>query len=248
MTISLRKISDILINAGTLSSRPIAIFGQEDVPERALTVFQAIKEGHPCLAKALFLMSTDPHIPALFVGGEALKETCWGASAWLGFNEFPPKIEDMFSSDSPNSQSLRIKKSSELCRITLHDMGKITPPDRYIVMQPLTDTRVSVEKIRSVLCFGKAVQVRALGALVHFISARTFTPIMAPWGSGCATFVTFPSGMASNAPKDTAFLGPMTPEAEDWFPKDMMALGIPMSLVLEMAAFYDESFAASKHA
>ena len=66
--------------------------------------------------------------------------------------------------------------------------------------------------VLSVVCFGSAEQIRNLCALVHFDETRIFDPIMAPWGSHCSLFVAYPSGMAANAPKNTAFLGPNAPE------------------------------------
>jgi hypothetical protein len=152
----------------------------------------------------------------------------------------------MFSSDSTNPESMHIKSSMEVCRSTFGDIGKVEPLGRYIVMRPLAEIQADPDAIRSILCFGNAGQMRDLGALVHYGASKAFTPIMAPWGSGCGTFISYPSGMAEGAPKNTAFLGPMTPEAEGWLPVDMLALGLPIRVAVRIAEGYENSFAAKR--
>lgn len=246
MTISIKTINERLTKTGRLTHRIIGVYGIDSKPTDAVTTATVIKNGGPCLAKALFKMASQRDVPAIYIGEDTAKESCFGAMAWFGYTGFPPKVENMFSSDSPNGNSMCIKQTSEICTATLNDMGKFASIGKYIVMRPLEDMDDNVNGLKSILCFGNAEQIRNLGGLVHFGAPKAFTPIMAPWGSGCLTFVGFPAGMASNCPKDTAILSPFVPEGNKWFPSDMLALGIPINMARRMADGYESSFAARK--
>jgi hypothetical protein len=54
--------------------------------------------------------------------------------------------------------------------------------------------------------------------------------------------ITFPAGMAENAPKDSPFIGPTDPTGNPWLPPELMIMGIPIALALQMAADLDKSF------
>jgi hypothetical protein len=54
--------------------------------------------------------------------------------------------------------------------------------------------------------------------------------------------ITFPAGMAENAPKDSAYIGPTDPTGNPWLPPELMIMGIPIALAQQMAADLDESF------
>ena len=56
-----------------------------------------------------------------------------------------------------------------------------------------------------------------------------------PFGPVCATFITYPAGLAENTPKETAFIGPADPTGNIWFPEDYMSLGIPIDIGNENA-------------
>jgi len=246
LSASIKSINEKLVKTGRLTYRIIGVYGADAKPASAVTTAKVITRGGPCLAKALFKMAGQKGVRAVYVSEDAAKESCFGAMAWFGFVGFPPRVENMFSSEAPVSGSMCIKRTTELARATLDDMGQFTPAGRYVVMQALDDMDEDPKDMRSILCFGKAEQIRNLGALVHFGERKAFTPIMAPWGSGCANFVAFPAGMASGAPKDTAFVSPFVPEGNKWFPADMLALGIPIDMARRMADGYEASFAVRK--
>jgi hypothetical protein len=54
--------------------------------------------------------------------------------------------------------------------------------------------------------------------------------------------LTFPAGMAENAPKDSAYVGPTDPTGNSWLPSDLMVMGIPAELAQQMADDMEESF------
>ena len=82
--------------------------------------------------------------------------------------------------------------------------------------------------------FGTAEQMRNMAALVHFDRDNPFSPVIVPWGPSCATFISYPAGLAANAPKNTAFMGPQDPTQNRGLPPDMMAMGIPATLAERM--------------
>jgi hypothetical protein len=246
MVTDIKIINDVLVKTGRLDHRVIGVYAADSRPAGAVTTAKVIRNGGPCLAKALFKMASHRDVPAIYIGEDVAKESCFGAMAWFGYAAFPPKAENMFISNSPSSSSMCIKENAEVCLATIRDMGKFVPAGKYVVMQALDDMDESPKDMRSVLCFGKSEQVRNLGGLIHFSEPRAFTPIMAPWGSGCGNFVVYPAGMAAGCPKDTAILSPFVPEGNKWFPEDMLALGIPIAMARRMAEGYGSSFAVKK--
>jgi hypothetical protein len=246
---TIKGVNEVLVKAGRLHLRPICVYGSESVPDGAVQVSSVITQGHKCLAKALLKMAMHEDVPAVYLGKDALKGCCFGASAWLGVIRMPPMMKNMYSyvpKGDGNHIAQYLKSTPESCNASLTDLGQVTPPGKYIVMQACADMDGDISSIRSILCFGDAEQIRNLCGLVHFGEEKAFSPIIAPWGSHCASFVTYPAGMAENAPKDTAFLGPMMSYGNDWFPRDMMSLGIPAHIAARMCRDYERSFAALK--
>jgi hypothetical protein len=54
--------------------------------------------------------------------------------------------------------------------------------------------------------------------------------------------ITYPAGMAENAPKDSAYIGPIDPTENPWLTPELMIMGIPIALALQMAADLEKSF------
>lgn len=248
--LSFKEINDRIILAGRLKLRPICVYGSETVPEGAVQVASVITRGHKCLGKALLKMAMHEEVPPVYLGKDVLKGACFGASSWLGIIKMPPMMKDIYASVSKgdgNHNASFLKASPELCQQSLDRIGKITPPGKYIVMQALSQVDDDVA-VRSILCFGNAEQIRNLCGLIHFNTAEPFSPVIAAWGAHCTTFVTYPAGMAEHAPKNTAFISPMASYGNDWFPTDLMALGIPIDMARRMAESYEYSFAVQKPA
>ncbi len=240
----IHDINAKLIKAGRLQYRPICVYGSDQAPKGAFQVSSVLTSGHRCLAKALLKMAINEEVPPIFIGDNALQGCCFGAAATLGFTPFPREMNDLMSAESKSSDSMYLKATDDLCDRTLRNLGKITPPGKYVVMQACSEADDRVHDIRSVLCFGKAEQIRNLCGLIHFSIAEPFGAIVAPWGPHCAIFVGYPAGMAENAPKDTAFLGPTAPDGNDWFPEDLLALSMPIGMARRLSSDYDCSFAA----
>ena len=238
------KINDMLIRAGPLRYRPVFVFCTEHVPEGAVPVSGVITEGHRCLGKALLKMAMSPEVPPVYLGRDVMKECCFGASAWLGFMKMPPMMKNLYASESKgdgNHDAHYLKDTPATCQANLDRLGRITPPGRYLVMGPCPDAGDSISAL-SVLCFGEAEPIRNLCGLAHFGRQDPFSPVIAAWGAHCATFVTYPAGLAEGAPKNTAYISPMASYGNDWFPHDLMALGIPIGMAEKMCKDYGDSF------
>jgi hypothetical protein len=241
---SIRDINDTLVRAGRLRLRPVFVFGTEQVPVGAVPVSAVITEGHRCLGKALLKMALYPEVPPVYLGRDVMKECCFGASAWLGFMKMPSMMKNLYASVSKgdgNHDAHYLKDTPETCQASLDCLGNIIPPEKYLVMSACPEADNGLQPL-SVLCFGRAEQIRNLCGLIHFGMQDPFSPVAAAWGAHCATFVTYPAGLAEGAPKDTAFLSPMASYGNDWFPSDLMALGIPAGVAEKMCGDYGRSF------
>lgn len=237
--LSAREVGERLAAAGRMDLQPLCIYWADAVPEGVVKVPDVVKSGHRCLAKALVLVAAG-RADGIYAGCDTMRGTCQGSHGFLGLTEFP---EDICNDLSTGGEDAMFLKESPLCADwTLKKMGKVSFSGKYLVMQRC-DKAGDVTAL-SYLCIGKAEQVRNLCGLLHFGSDSPFGQIDAAWGSFCATFVAYPSGMAKGAPKDTAFIGPTAPDGNPWFPADMMAIGIPAKVAARMAGDVERSFVA----
>jgi len=246
MPISIKDINDKLVQAGRLEYRPIYVYGTDETPKGAYQVSSVLKNGHPCLAKALLKMAIYSDVPPLYIGKDALESCCFGAASSMGFTPFPPMMRDLMSAESKSGGSMYLKSSDAVSDRTIENLGRITPPGKYVVMAPAAFINEKAHEVLSVLCFGNSEQIRNLCGLIHFSRTDPFSSIIAPWGPHCAVFIAYPSGMAEKAPKNTAFLGPTEPDGNDWFPPELLSLSMPMGMARRISQDYDASFAGKK--
>ena len=101
---------------------------------------------------------------------------------------------------------------------------------------------IELNKVRSVVLFAGSEQIRNLCGLAQFNSSEPFFKTIIPAGSTCSMMITFPAGMAENAPKESAYVGPTDPTGNPWLPPELMIMGIPIALAQQMASDLDESF------
>ena len=134
-----------------------------------------------------------------------------------------------------------LKASPELVERCDMAAGPIHPPGKYLIVQAC-ETLSPDTTVRSICCFGTGEQIRNMAALVHFDRDDPFSPVIVPWGSSCSTFITFPAGLAENAPRNTAFMGPQDPTQNYSLPPEMMALGIPADMAVRVVNNLDASF------
>jgi len=162
----------------------------------------------------------------------------------MGFEEPNPKLKYFVTIGAPDfhgGAAEHLKATPELFEEQRKRVGKITPPGKYIVIGPCTDDIVS-EKVRSVILFASSEQIRNLCGLAQFNSSDPFYKTLIPAGATCSMMITFPAGMAENAPKDSAYIGPTDPTGNPWLPLELMIMGIPIALGQQIAADLKDSF------
>ena len=235
------EIGAKLAVAGRLKSRPLCIYGSEIGPEDMMPSTSISS----CVAKAITAVAFDDKMPPIFVAAEMPETCCAGGLAHLGFMEFNPDIKYFVSTGSKNfrnGQAEFLRANPELFEENRKLMGKITPPGRFIIIRPCADLTNEDPGVRSILCFGRAEQIRNMTALVHFNARDPFREALLPQGAACASFVSYAAGMVEKAPVDAVFVGPCDPTGNIWFPEDHLSLAIPIRIARRMAYDLENSF------
>jgi len=251
MSKTIKEIGESLKRAGKLETKPLCVYGQSSIPEDAVPMVSI----DPCAAKAMFLAATDSNISPLYIGQDCLKGFCMGGITWLGFaKKISPYIRYFVSTGHENfreGDAEYLKASPEIFDKFRESIGEITLPGKYLVVRSCDDfpeEEISPEgtDYKSLLCLGNAQQIRNLCSLIHFRTENPFKSIIAPFGPACSTMVTYPAHMAQKTPENAAFIGPVDPTGNSWFPTDYMALGIPLNMAKDMCHDLEESFAVKR--
>lgn len=237
--ISIMDIGEKLSVAGRLKHRPICMYGSSAIPEGTISVSSVDR----CIAKTIFTMASQDIVPPVYITA-ADEDCCAGGRTWLGFIEMNPKLKyfvTIGTKDFRGGTAEHLKATPELFEKSFEACGKITPLGNYIIASPCS----SIEKdpgVRSILVFGNGETIRNLAGLAEFNEWEQFSTVVTPGGPTCATFITYPAGMAEKAPKKAVFTGPTDPTGNIWFPPELMAMGIPIEKAREMAESVDDSF------
>jgi hypothetical protein len=230
-----RKLKD----AGRLKLRPLCVYGTEEIPESAVPSFKVDR----CIAKAVYTTALFEDTPPLYIE-VSHEQCCAGGMVWTGLAEPNPMLKYFVTVGTPDFRggaAEHLKASPDLFEESKKRAGKITPPGKYIVISPCNDN-IAPEKIRSLILFAGSEQIRNLCGLAQFNSSDLFFKTIISGGPTCATMLTFPAGMAENAPKGSAYVGPVDPTGNIWLPSDLMIMGIPADLAQQMAVDMEESF------
>lgn len=239
----IKEISEKLLAAGRLKHWPLCVYGADTIPEGAVKASSIDR----CIAKVAFMLASSEAPPAVYVSGED-EDVCMGGRTWLGYTRMHPQLKFFVTTGTKEFRggaAEHLKATPEHFEKSFRALGKITPPGKYIIIIRCSDVQED-PGVRSILCFGGGEQVRNLAALAHFTEVERFTAALVPWGPSCATFITYPAGMAEKAPKNAVFLGPVDPTGNIWFPPELMAMGIPLSKAGQMAESLGESFIVKK--
>jgi len=242
--LTIEEIGRILADSIDLETQIVCVSGSEEIPESG--VLTSSISG--CIASAMYLMATGAIPGPLYAGYEQDQPfcRCMGGPAWFGYRPFDPRLMSLLASGSEDLKGLtqkRLKNSREIAQKTISSIGKVVPLGRYVVMsccEGLKDDR----DVRCIVCFGRGEQIRNLCALAHYASSDVFDAVSIPWGPSCATMITYPAGMAENAPSDMLFVGPSDPSADEWLPKGCLVIGIPVKIARMMAGCAEQSFLA----
>ena len=237
--LSVQELGKKLVEAGRLKLRPLCVYGTDEIPQGAMALYAIDR----CIAKAVYSAALFEDTPPLYVDASQ-EQCCLGGMFWMGFDEPHPKLKYFVTVGTPDfhgGAAEHLKATPELFEEQRKCTGKVTPPGKYIVIGPCTDD-ITPEKIRSIILFAGSEQIRNLCGLAQFNSSDPFFKTIIPAGATCSMMITFPAGMAENAPKDSAYVGPTDPTGNPWLPPELMIMGIPIALAQQMAADVDESF------
>jgi len=237
--LSISEIGEKLSVAGRLNYRPLCVYGAGEAPEGAVKSSTVDR----CIARAMFMMASTGGVPAFYIAGDD-EACCMGGRSWMGFIEPHPLLKYFVTvghKDFRGGAAERLKASPELFEKSRQVLGRITPPGKYIVVKPCSEIKDD-PGVLSILVFGYGEQVRNLAGLAQFDEYEQFSAVVTPGGPSCATYITYPAGLAEKAPKNTVFLGPTDPTGNVWFPPELMAMGIPTKKARQMAESLGESF------
>ena len=242
--ISIKTIGEKLTVAGRLKAKPLCVYGSDKIPDGAVPITSVDR----CLAKAIFNASMADKPALLYFGKGAISGCCPGGIGWTGYGRMAPMLDYFVSNGTPefrNGEAEYLKASPEVVDKSKKAVGAVTPAGAYTVISPC-DSLDSDPGVRSFICYGNGEQVRNLSGLIHYRSTDPFNSVSAAWGPTCATLLTYPAGLAEKASKNTAYMGPIDPTGNCWFPENFMALGIPMKLALGMCEDLDNSFVVKR--
>ena len=241
--LSIEELGEKLISAGRLKLRPLCVFVTNKIPEDAVPSHTIDR----CIAKAVYTSALFEEIPPIYVEA-AHGECCGGGLVWMGLAEPHPKLKYFVTVGTPDFRggaAEHLKATPELFDEQRTRAGKITPPGKYIVIGPCAGDFVKDvpgKEVRSFILFAGSEQIRNLCGLAQFNNSDPFFKTLIPGGPTCATMLTYPAGMAENAPKDSAYIGPTDPTGNPWLPPDLLLMGIPIALAQQMATDLEESF------
>lgn len=237
--LSIQELGKKLVKAGRLKLRPLCVYDTDEILQGAMPSHSVDR----CIAKAVYTAALFEETPRLYVDASQ-EQCCPGGLVWMGFDEPHPKLKyfvTVGTRDFHGGAAEHLKATPELFEEQRKRAGRITTPGKYIVIGPCSDD-IEPEKIRSLIVFAGSEQIRNLCGLAQFNSSDPFFKTVIPAGATCSTMITFPAGMAENAPKNSAFIGPTDPTGNSWLPPELMIMGIPIALAHQMAADLDESF------
>ncbi len=229
-----------LSEAARLPGRALCVYGSEDIPEGAVQLSKVDR----CVARAAYKLSMVSETPAMFYGATAREGICGGGQGWCGLMVTPPKLKYFVSTGTPefmNGAAEYLKPTPESAERFFSAPGTITPPAKYINLAGW-DQIDADRKVLSYILIANAESIRNMGGLIVFVSDDIFTSILMPGGPTCAAMVTYAAGMAEKAPPNAAYVGPVDPTGNAWFPSDMMSLAIPYTMAKAMVENIDRSF------
>jgi len=235
-----KEIGIKLAQAGMLKTSVLCVYGLEKAPANVTP----IKKFNRCLANAIFTLSAQKNVSSVYIGEDDLEGYCPGGQAWFGYKDFMPMLKYFLSTGSEDFRGGAAEfliANPDLAEKQLKSIGKITPLGRYTVIQRCDDINDQDLEAKAFICFGVSEQIRNLCSLAHFRPENTIN-IQIPWGASCASFVTYPVGMAENSQKNCIIIGPSDPTGNHWFPQNYLSIGIPFEIAKRMAHDLDQSF------
>ncbi|HNX47905.1 MAG TPA: DUF169 domain-containing protein [Methanomassiliicoccales archaeon] len=238
--IDITEIGKVLGTAGHLALEPLCVFESELRPRKG----RPFGEVDRCIAKAV-LMCAQGKEELLYIGEDARSGICPGGQSWMGLAEMAEGLKFFISTGSPSfrhGEAEYLKRDPEMVLRSKALVGRIRPPEKYLVVTQCRHFRKEDGLPRALLLFVEAEQLRNLLSLHHFGTPDAFTSTCAPWGPSCASFLTYPAGLASNCPDQALIVGPVDPTGNSWMPPNLMSLGLKVKDAERMVRDIPSSF------
>jgi len=238
------EIGRALKEAGHLTLEPLCVYESKERPKEG----RPFGEADRCIAKAV-LMCANGEEPMLYIGHDARSGVCPGGQTWMGLTEMPEGLKYFISTGSPafrHGEAEYLKRDPEMVTRSKAFVGKIRAPERYLCLKTCDRYRQGEGTPRSILLFAEAEQLRNLLTLHHFGTPNVFTSTSAPWGPSCASFLTYPAGLASNCPDQALIIGPVDPTGNDWMPPNLLSLGLKVRDAQRMVDDVPASFLSKR--
>ncbi len=240
MSMNARSIGEKLTQALRLPGRAVCVFGTDNVPQGSVPISKVDR----CIARAVFKVSMDERTPAVHFGAEAKAGICPGGQGWCGLTVPPPAIKYFVSTGTPdfrNGAAEYLKPDPEAAERFFAAPGRIAFPYKFITIAGW-DQIEEGQDVLSYILIGSAESIRNLGGLVQYTYEEVFSSITMPSGPSCASMVTYAAGLSEKAPRDTAFVGPVDPTGNAWFPPNMMSMALPAEMAGRLAGSIEGSF------
>ncbi len=237
--LDIQIIGSALKKAGHLSYEPLCVYERNERPAEG----RPFGEADRCIAKAV-LMCANGQEPLLYAGHDARSGICPGGQTWMGLTEMAEGLKYFISNGSPSfrhGEAEYLKRDPEMVMRSKAFVGRIRPPENYLCVTPCRTYHGDGEP-RSILLFAGAEQLRNLLTLHHFGTPDVFTSTSAPWGPSCASFLTYPAGLATNCPDQALIIGPVDPTGNSWMPPNLMSLGLKIKDAERMVRDISSSF------
>ena len=237
-------IGTVLKDAVGLELQPVYILGSNTIPESSvpLTTYDR------CIAKVMFWLAGHGKRPAIYLSEDQVEKGCAGGMTYCGFCEANPMIKYFIANGTPeyrNGMAEYLRVDPETAEESAARTGKKKAPKEnllFVRADKVKELNLKENEVLAITCFGTAEQIRNLSALVHYRNTDIFQNVITAVGPACSTLVTYPAGLAENAPKNSAYTGPADPTGNEWFPPNYMAIGIPIKLAKQMAEDVPKSF------
>ncbi len=239
-----KTIGKKLTQAARLSGRAVCVFGSEDAQQGSVKIANVDR----CLARAVYKISLKQHAPPVYFGAEAKTGMCPGGQRWCGVTSAPSMIKYFVSTGRPDvmgGAAEYLKPDPDAAERFLAAPGKISFPSKYLNIAGW-DQLDEGQDVLSFILIGNAESIRNLGGLVQYTFEDVFSSVVMPSGPVCASMITYAAGLSEKAPRETAFIGPVDPTGNAWFPPEMMSLAIPFEMARKMAENIEDSFLAKR--
>jgi len=237
---SIRDLGELIATTFRLGTKPIAVHGSDSPPEAA-TFLPSI---HRCLATAMVRMSTGDAPPVVYLGEDA-------KAGLLPRRTHPCRIHQAPSGD----QLFRLNRQSRNPGCTgripegkpgdggclLRGRGGHHPPGRYLVVRNYRIRPGPVHRCPGHQLLWQSRTGPEPGCAGPLRPVGTILPCPCSLGPACATLVTYPAGMAANAPPDSHSSDRRT-DPQLCPPPDILGIGIPVGVARRVAENIGKSF------